>query len=160
LAQFREVEQFSKFGSELDPTTRKLLLRSKAMIEVLKQERNKPINIYRQLIIFYLSSTKEFEDAINSGVVVDMSAYVKSLLFFIKVSAIFLPYDNTLEQKAKIDTDLYSILLKAHARWFFLRADFDSDEKIMGNIFLKDNAVAFQLAIVAMVTVEDFFSKN
>lgn len=32
LAQFREVEQFSKFGSELDPTTRKLLLRDRKSV--------------------------------------------------------------------------------------------------------------------------------
>src|SRR5690606_37046408 len=40
LAQFREVEQFSKFGSELDSATRNLLLQGRLMVDLLKQERN------------------------------------------------------------------------------------------------------------------------
>lgn len=43
LAQFREVEQFSKFGSELDAATRALLFKGKLMVTMLRQGRNKPL---------------------------------------------------------------------------------------------------------------------
>lgn len=88
LAQFREVEQFSKFGSELDPTTRRLLLRGKRMVEFLKQERNKPIATYKQLFLLFITSTEFFEENISMYKSFDIDGYIKSLLNFLRVMSV------------------------------------------------------------------------
>jgi F-type H+-transporting ATPase subunit alpha len=75
LAQFREVEQFSKFGSELDPTTRKLLAKGQLMVEFLKQPRNQPVSLYKQLMLFFVSSNKFFEDVILDNRSLSSSSY-------------------------------------------------------------------------------------
>jgi len=48
LAQYREVEQFSKFGSELDAATIRQLRRGQRLTMILLQERNKPISTFEQ----------------------------------------------------------------------------------------------------------------
>ena len=55
LAQFREVEAFSKFGSDLDAATKKLLDRGARLIELLKQPQYVPLSLHKQLLIFSVS---------------------------------------------------------------------------------------------------------
>ncbi|CDI77586.1 ATP synthase subunit alpha, related [Eimeria acervulina] len=45
LAQFREVAAFAQFGSDLDASTRQLLVRGAALTEILKQKQNSPIAV-------------------------------------------------------------------------------------------------------------------
>lgn len=92
LAQFREVEQFSKFGSELDPTTRKLLAKGQLMVELLKQPRNQPMVLHNQIIMFVVSSDKFFEDRIlGSARPFNMQDYWRSFLYFIDNSSYVFP---------------------------------------------------------------------
>jgi proton translocating ATP synthase F1 alpha subunit len=51
LAQFREVEIFSKFGSDIDPITLKLLVRGAVLTELLKQPQYNPLSLMNQLIL-------------------------------------------------------------------------------------------------------------
>jgi F-type H+-transporting ATPase subunit alpha len=53
LAQFRELEAFSKFGSDLDDSTLKQLTRGRIMVEILKQNQYVPMPIERQVSIIY-----------------------------------------------------------------------------------------------------------
>jgi len=53
LAQFREVEAFASFGSELDATTQHTLNRGLALIELLKQKQYTPLAIEIQLVLIY-----------------------------------------------------------------------------------------------------------
>ncbi|WP_185851055.1 F0F1 ATP synthase subunit alpha [Blattabacterium cuenoti] len=55
-AHFRELESFSKFGSELDPVTRKIIEKGKRNIEILKQPPHYPYNIEDQIAIIYAGS--------------------------------------------------------------------------------------------------------
>ena len=54
LAQFREVQAFSQFGSDLDATTQQQLHRGLRLTEMLKQELNVPLSVEDQIIIIYL----------------------------------------------------------------------------------------------------------
>lgn len=52
-AQFRELEAFAKFGSELDKTTQSVLDKGRRNVEILKQGLNKPMKIGHQVAIIY-----------------------------------------------------------------------------------------------------------
>lgn len=119
LAQFREVEQFSKFGSELDPTTRKLLLRGKMMVNLLKQDRNKPLPTYKQLVMFYISSTKFFEENVASNSNIDVDFYFRNLFGFLELVTYMMPAKVALEKQPSTDGDLLTDLLRAHLFYFF-----------------------------------------
>ena len=56
LAQFRELEAFSQFGSELDEETRRQLNTGERLIEVLKQPQYAPINVEDQVIMIYMAN--------------------------------------------------------------------------------------------------------
>jgi F-type H+-transporting ATPase subunit alpha len=53
LAQFRELEAFSQFGSDLDESTKKQLERGKRSVEILKQAQYSPVSTIPQIITFY-----------------------------------------------------------------------------------------------------------
>jgi F-type H+/Na+-transporting ATPase subunit alpha len=62
-AQFRELEAFSKFGSDLDPTTKRTIERGRRNQEILKQAQYSPVPVEYQVAIIYVS-TKGFMDTI------------------------------------------------------------------------------------------------
>ena len=51
LAQFRELEAFAKFGSDLDKATLAQLTRGERMVEILKQNQYVPMNVEKQVAI-------------------------------------------------------------------------------------------------------------
>ena len=53
LAQFRELEAFAQFGSDLDESTKKQLERGKRAVEVLKQPQYSPMKIEDQVVVLY-----------------------------------------------------------------------------------------------------------
>jgi F-type H+-transporting ATPase subunit alpha len=53
LAQYREMEIFSSFGSELDVTTQQILVRGERLVELLKQPPYKPMSLDQQLILLF-----------------------------------------------------------------------------------------------------------
>jgi F-type H+-transporting ATPase subunit alpha len=53
LAQFRELEAFAKFGSDLDESTLQQLNRGKIMVEILKQNQYVPMSVANQISILY-----------------------------------------------------------------------------------------------------------
>jgi F-type H+-transporting ATPase subunit alpha len=61
LAQFRELEAFTKFGSDLDKTTVKQLERGKRLSELLKQNEGVPMEVEKQVVVIF-AGTKGFLD--------------------------------------------------------------------------------------------------
>ncbi len=59
LAQFRELESFSQFGSELDDSTKLQLAQGERVREILKQPQYKPMPVEYQVIIIY-AAVKQF----------------------------------------------------------------------------------------------------
>ncbi len=56
LAQYREMEAFAKFGSDLDPTTQRQLRRGERLVEVLKQDQYVPMPFEKQIVIIYAAT--------------------------------------------------------------------------------------------------------
>ena len=55
-AQFRELQAFAKFGSDLDPVTLGVIEKGKRNVEILKQAQNDPYTVEDQVAIIYLGS--------------------------------------------------------------------------------------------------------
>ena len=55
-AQYRELEAFSKFGSDLDAATKSVLDKGSRNVEILKQDLFSPLSVEKQIAIIYLSS--------------------------------------------------------------------------------------------------------
>ena len=70
LAQYRELEAFAKFGSDLDKETQAQLTRGERMVEILKQNQYVPMDIEKQIAILY-AGTKGFLDEIPANKVDD-----------------------------------------------------------------------------------------
>jgi F-type H+-transporting ATPase subunit alpha len=61
LAQFRELEAFAAFGSDLDKATQQQLTRGMRLVEILKQPQYAPLSLEKQVTILY-AGTKGFLD--------------------------------------------------------------------------------------------------
>ena len=62
LAQYRELESFSQFGSELDQDTLSRLEHGKRIVEVLKQPQYQPISVEHQVITLYAMTKRYLEE--------------------------------------------------------------------------------------------------
>ncbi|CEN31979.1 ATP synthase subunit alpha [Candidatus Westeberhardia cardiocondylae] len=62
LAQYREIESFSQFSSDLDDVTKNQLIRGKKIIELLKQEQYSPMSISQQAIVLFVLENGYLDD--------------------------------------------------------------------------------------------------
>lgn len=62
LAQFRELEAFAQFSSDLDPATKQQIERGKRIIEVLKQPQYSPMSVADQVMSIYAVSKGFLDD--------------------------------------------------------------------------------------------------
>ncbi len=76
LSQFRELESFAQFGSELDAVSQSALDRGYRLVELLKQNLNSPLKVEQQVVVLY-AGTKGFLDAIP---VEDVNRYEGEIL--------------------------------------------------------------------------------
>jgi len=71
-SQYRELQAFAQFGSDLDNDTKERLAQGERIVEVLKQDRNSPISVELQVVIIFavindmlkdieVSAIKDFE---------------------------------------------------------------------------------------------------
>ncbi|HPO13868.1 MAG TPA: F0F1 ATP synthase subunit alpha [Candidatus Hydrogenedentes bacterium] len=56
LAQYRELEAFAQFGSELDKATQAQLHRGARLVEILKQPQYQPLPVEKQILIIYTAT--------------------------------------------------------------------------------------------------------
>ncbi|WP_185849866.1 F0F1 ATP synthase subunit alpha [Blattabacterium cuenoti] len=78
-AQFRELESFSKFGSELDPATMKIIDKGRRNIEILKQSPHSPYNIADQIAIIYAGT----KNLLKKVPIEKISSFEKEYLFYL-----------------------------------------------------------------------------
>jgi F-type H+-transporting ATPase subunit alpha len=64
LAQYRELEAFAKFGSDLDKTTQQQLHRGERLIEILKQDQYSPMSFEKQIVVIY-AATNGYIDSVD-----------------------------------------------------------------------------------------------
>ena len=62
LAQFRELEAFAKFASDLDEATAAQITRGRRMVEILKQNQYVPMSTANQVVIIYAASQGYLDD--------------------------------------------------------------------------------------------------
>lgn len=79
LAQYRELEAFAKFSSDLDETTRKQLEHGQRVMEILKQPQYQPLSVAEMAIIWYMVNNN-YLDEVELKKVVD---FEKALLSFL-----------------------------------------------------------------------------
>ncbi|MDD7515041.1 MAG: F0F1 ATP synthase subunit alpha [Campylobacter lanienae] len=68
LAQYRELQAFAQFASDLDESSRKQLERGQRMVEVLKQPPYSPLPVENQVVIIYAGSNGYLDDIPVSAV--------------------------------------------------------------------------------------------
>jgi F-type H+/Na+-transporting ATPase subunit alpha len=68
LAQFRELEAFAQFGSELDAATQRQLARGERIVEILKQPQYAPVKMEDQVMILYAVVNGMLDDVPSSRV--------------------------------------------------------------------------------------------
>ena len=68
LAQFRELEAFAQFASDLDAATKKQLLRGQKLTEVLKQPQYKPLTVAQQVSILFAANEGFLDDVDNKKI--------------------------------------------------------------------------------------------
>ena len=78
-AQFRELEAFAKFGSDLDPATQRVIDRGRTNQEILKQPQYSPSPVEEQVAILYVS-TKGFIDKVPENKVKDFEKEFLSIM--------------------------------------------------------------------------------
>jgi F-type H+-transporting ATPase subunit alpha len=107
LAQYRELQAFAQFASDLDEASRKQLERGQRMVELLKQPPYSPLAVEKQVIIIY-AGAKGFLDDVTTA---DISKFENELYPFIEAK-----YPDILEQirtKKVLDKDIEDTLKKA-----------------------------------------------
>jgi len=80
LAQYRELQAFSQFASDLDEATRKQLERGERLVELLKQKQYSPMEVCDQVISIY-TATKGYFDTVDKTKITEAEI---GLLDFIK----------------------------------------------------------------------------
>jgi F-type H+-transporting ATPase subunit alpha len=80
LAQFRELEAFATFGSELDAVSKAQLERGYRLVELLKQPLNSPMPVEEQVVSIY-AGTNGFLDSVPVG---DVRRFETELLEFMR----------------------------------------------------------------------------
>ena len=80
LAQYREMEVFTQFSSDLDDTTREQLAYGKGLMEVLKQPLYRPLSMAEQVITLVVATAKGFLEV----PLTEIKAYQMGLLDYVR----------------------------------------------------------------------------
>ena len=82
LAQFRELQAFAQFGSDLDKATQAQLARGQRLTEILKQPQYQPMDVEKQVLVIW-AATNGYTDDIAID---DIRRFETSLLKFVESS--------------------------------------------------------------------------
>ena len=104
LAQYREVESFAQFGSDLDAATRQILERGARLIEILKQVKHNPYPVAVQIPILF-AGQHGFLDGIDTKAI---ERFEKNLIY--SVYYIWSTLLNEISTKLELDDALQSDL--------------------------------------------------
>jgi F-type H+-transporting ATPase subunit alpha len=107
LAQYRELEAFAQFASDLDESSRKQLERGQRMVEILKQPPYSPLSIEKQVTIIFAGAKGYLDDIAVKSVTkfeAEFHQFIES-----KYSSVL----EGIRTKQKIDDEIESSLVKA-----------------------------------------------
>ncbi len=89
LAQYRELEAFAKFGSDLDKTTQRTLAKGARLVELLKQGQYQPVPVENQVVRVFIGTN----DYLETIPVQDVQRFEKEFLEYVE-----LKYEDVLEE--------------------------------------------------------------
>jgi len=107
LAQYRELQAFAQFASDLDEVSRKQLERGQRMVEVLKQPPYSPLSAEKQVAIIFAGNEGFLDDFDASNVV----RFEAELYPFIEAS--YPQIFENIRSSKKVDDDTKALLKKA-----------------------------------------------
>jgi len=82
LAQFRELQAFAQFGSDLDKATQAQLARGQRLTEILKQPQYKPVDVEKQVLVIWAATNGYVDDI----AIEDVRRFETELLSFVENS--------------------------------------------------------------------------
>ena len=97
-SQYRELQSFAQFGSDLDRDTRDRLDQGARIVEVLKQDRNSPVDVAHQVCILYAVVNGYLKDV----AVADIRAYEAGLYPYLDTNA--LPVLQSIRATGKLES--------------------------------------------------------
>ena len=101
LAQFRALEAFAAFASDLDKASQAQLERGRRLVEILKQNQGEPLDIEVQIVLIY-AATKGYLDSVSEKKVLK---YDKQFRHFLKTQCVELLDTIRKEQKITEETE-------------------------------------------------------
>ena len=107
LAQYREMEVFTQFSSDLDDATKKQLAHGRALMELLKQPLGRPFTMAEQVIILVSANAHIFSDVVLS----DIKKFRADMLEFFKTE--HPEIISTLESTKDLSEDTKSAIIDA-----------------------------------------------
>ncbi|MFC2587751.1 MAG: F0F1 ATP synthase subunit alpha [Campylobacter sp.] len=107
LAQYRELQAFAQFASDLDESSRKQLERGQRMVEVLKQPPYSPLAIENQVVMIF-AGAKGYLDDIATNLVTKFEAEL-----YPYIEARYPEIFEQIRAKKALDKDLEELLHKA-----------------------------------------------
>jgi F-type H+-transporting ATPase subunit alpha len=108
LAQFRELEAFATFGSELDAISKAQLERGYRLVEVLKQPQNSPMPVEEQVVVVF-AGTKGYLDSLP---VEDVRRFEGELLEHMRSTHGALLAGMRNDPKADVPAELADVILQ------------------------------------------------
>ena len=81
-SQYRELQAFAQFGSDLDDDTKERLAQGERIVEVLKQDRNAPVKVELQVVIIYAV----INDLLKDIEIKDIAEFQNTLFAYIENS--------------------------------------------------------------------------
>ncbi|MFA6446839.1 MAG: F0F1 ATP synthase subunit alpha [Patescibacteria group bacterium] len=111
LAQFRELEAFAQFATDLDEGTRKQIERGRRTVEILKQDQFVPMALAHQIAVIY-AVTKGLCDEIAIDSIRDWEAGLHDFLDAEQADLL-----SSIEERKEMSPDIESMLTKALKDW-------------------------------------------
>ncbi len=108
-SQYRELQSFAQFGSDLDSDTKARLEQGARIVEVLKQNQNAPVPVEKQVAILY-AVTKGILEKVK---VEDVSAYESGLYTFLDTDAAGLEVMQQISSTGKLEQETEEKLRQA-----------------------------------------------
>ena len=108
-SQYRELQGFAQFGSDLDADTKARLAQGERIVEVLKQDRNSPVPVEKQVAILYATT----HDFLKDVAVKDIAEYEQSLYEFLDANAAAAAVMDTIRTTGKLEKDTEEALKAA-----------------------------------------------
>ena len=112
-SQYRELQSFAQFGSDLDADTKARLAQGERIVEVLKQNRSAPVPVEKQVAILYATIHGNLVDV----KVPDVVEYEKGLYEFLDSDAEGAAVMEIIRTTGKLETDAEAQLQSALARY-------------------------------------------